>query len=88
MNFKGSATVVKAKSNTIVATAQNKMKCSPKYKQKERQDVGQRPCNDQCFHWKACLKEIGAKDAPQEFWSYENRYKKPLFGVVLTTLKK
>lgn len=67
MNFKDSATVVKAKSNTIVATAQNKMKCSPKYKQKERQDVGQRPCNKICFHWENCLKELNIKDAPQEF---------------------
>ena len=63
------------------------MKCSPKYIQKERSEVGQRPCNSNCWHWKACLKEIGAEDAPQEFWSYEKRYK-PLFGVVLTTLKK
>jgi hypothetical protein len=40
------------------------MRCSPKFKQTERQDVGQRRCNRNCFHWINCLKELGL---PEDF---------------------
>lgn len=38
------------------------MKCSPDYRKSGRQDVGNRSCDETCFHWKACLKELGLKD--------------------------
>ena len=41
------------------------MTCSPKIKG-SRQEVGQRRCNDDCFYWKDCLKELNIDDAPQD----------------------
>ena len=60
------------------------MTCSPIIKGK-RQEVGQRACNNECFYWEMCLKELKVEDAPQEYMAYNNRYRKnPLFGVDLT----
>jgi len=49
------------------------MTCSPKIN-KERQEVGQRPCNSECCYWKECLKELKIDNAAEEEWVY--RYQK------------
>lgn len=41
------------------------MTCSPKIKG-ERLDVGQRPCNKDCFFWEKCLKELKTTEAAEE----------------------
>ena len=46
------------------------MRCTPKYHGEERQDVGICPCNSDCFHWKACLKELNIEEAMEDRWQW------------------
>jgi hypothetical protein len=49
------------------------MKCSPSYHGEARIDVGSKPCDDTCFHWQGCLKELNRKpDFKNKIWIEED----------------
>ena len=44
------------------------MRCSPHYHGEKRQK-GSQYCNSECWHWKACLEELGLpKDYKTKIW--------------------